>query len=223
VTAVPPSPLAGKIDALLPQTQCGKCGYAGCMPYAEAIAAGNAQINRCPPGGDAGVRSLAQLLGRAVLALDPACGEHRPLHLAFIDEARCIGCTICIQACPVDAIVGANQLMHTVVAADCTGCELCVAPCPMDCIAMRPAPAGGEWARDDAAKARERMHARRRRLAREASETDARPERNARAKLDELSTGRNERSDLAAAELARRKSIVENALARVRARRTKAP
>jgi electron transport complex protein RnfB len=126
--------LADDIDALLPQTQCTKCGFAGCRPYAEAIAAGQAQINRCPPGGAAGVARLAALLGRPALPLDPECGQEEPRMAALIDEARCIGCTLCIRACPTDAIVGAAKLMHTVVIEHCTGCELCLPPCPVDCI-----------------------------------------------------------------------------------------
>ncbi|TAN05457.1 MAG: RnfABCDGE type electron transport complex subunit B [Rhodanobacteraceae bacterium] len=131
--------LADRIDALLPQTQCGRCGYPACRPYAVAIAHGEAAINRCPPGGMDGVRALARLTGLPVLPLDPECGIEAPPRVALIDEAVCIGCTKCIQACPVDAIVGANKLMHTVVADLCTGCELCIAPCPVDCIAMVPA------------------------------------------------------------------------------------
>ncbi|MEO8135034.1 MAG: RnfABCDGE type electron transport complex subunit B [Betaproteobacteria bacterium] len=128
------------VDAVLPQTQCTQCGYAGCLPYAEAIAAGSAGINQCPPGGDAGIHALAAATGLPYLPLNPAHGEHKPRLLAVIDETQCIGCTICIQKCPVDAIVGAAKLMHTVIATECTGCELCVAPCPVDCIALVPAP-----------------------------------------------------------------------------------
>jgi len=130
--------LAARIDDLLPQTQCTKCGHDGCRPYAQAIAAGEAAINHCPPGGEEGVRRLAELLGRAPLPLDPANGPHRAPQVAVIDEAACIGCTKCIQACPVDAIVGASQRMHTVIASWCTGCELCIPPCPVDCIALAP-------------------------------------------------------------------------------------
>lgn len=130
--------LVARIDAALPQTQCGRCGYAGCRPYAEAIARGEATINRCPPGGMEGVHALARITGQPVLPLDPACGAETPAQVALIDEAACIGCTKCIQACPVDAIVGASKLMHTVIADLCTGCALCVAPCPVDCIAMVP-------------------------------------------------------------------------------------
>ncbi|HEX7130359.1 MAG TPA: electron transport complex subunit RsxB [Rhodanobacteraceae bacterium] len=131
--------LADRIDALLPQTQCTRCGYPACRPYAEAIARGEAPINRCPPGGEAGIRALAVLTGQPVLPLDPACGDPMPPQVAFIDEDACIGCTKCIQACPVDAIVGASKWMHTVIPELCTGCELCIPPCPVDCIAMLPA------------------------------------------------------------------------------------
>jgi len=131
--------LIDRIDAALPQTQCTRCGYPACRPYAEAVARGEASINRCPPGGAEGVRALARITDRPVLPLDPACGIEAPPSVAVIDEAACIGCTKCIQACPVDAIVGASKLMHTVVADLCTGCELCVPPCPVDCIAMVPA------------------------------------------------------------------------------------
>jgi electron transport complex protein RnfB len=131
-------PLVDKIDAILPQTQCGQCGYPGCKPYATAIAGGEADINQCPPGGDEGVRKLADLLGREYKPLNAEHGVEKPKSVAVIDEATCIGCTLCIQACPVDAIVGAAKQMHTVVADLCTGCELCVPPCPADCIDMVP-------------------------------------------------------------------------------------
>jgi len=130
------SELARRIDALLPQTQCTRCGYAGCLPYAEAIAGGAADIDQCPPGGDAGAATLARLLDRPAKPVNPANGAVTPPRVALIDEATCIGCTKCIQACPVDAIVGATKRMHTVIAEWCTGCELCVPPCPVDCIAF---------------------------------------------------------------------------------------
>ncbi|HEY8230361.1 MAG TPA: RnfABCDGE type electron transport complex subunit B [Rhodanobacteraceae bacterium] len=128
--------LIGRIDAALPQTQCTRCGYPACRPYAGAVARGEAPINRCPPGGTEGVRVLARITGQPVLPLDSECGIEAPPRVAVIDEAVCIGCTKCIQACPVDAIVGASKLMHTIVADLCTGCELCIPPCPVDCIAM---------------------------------------------------------------------------------------
>ena len=137
-------PVVDRIDALLPQTQCGQCNYPGCRPYAEAIASGEAPINQCPPGGEAGIRALADLLGVEPLPLNPENGVEEPPKVALIDEAACIGCTLCIHACPVDAIVGAPKLMHTVIADECTGCDLCLPPCPVDCIRMVPR-AGTGW------------------------------------------------------------------------------
>ena len=133
-----------RIDALLPQTQCTRCGYPGCRPFAAAIVSGEAQINQCPPGGAATIHALAELLGRDFLPLNPLNGTEAAPRVAWIDEARCIGCARCLSPCPVDAIVGAAKYLHTVIADRCTGCELCVAPCPVDCIEMRPAPAA--WA-----------------------------------------------------------------------------
>jgi len=132
-----------EIDALLPQTQCTRCGYAGCGPYAQAIVRGEAEINQCPPGGAATIALLARALRREALPLNPANGIAGPALVAQIDEARCIGCVKCLAPCPVDAIIGAKQLTHTVVAELCTGCELCVAPCPVDCIVMIPRSALG--------------------------------------------------------------------------------
>jgi electron transport complex protein RnfB len=132
-------PLEDRIDAILPQTQCGKCGYPGCRPYAAAIAIKEADINRCPPGGEEGIRELATLLGVEFKPFDKDI-VLKPPSVAFIDENVCIGCTLCLQACPVDAISGASKQMHTVIAPLCTGCELCVAPCPVDCISMLPLP-----------------------------------------------------------------------------------
>lgn len=131
------NPLVDKIDAVLPQTQCGQCGYPGCRPYATAISEGTADINQCPPGGEEGIHKLADLLG---MEFKPFGSETipKPKSVAIIDESNCIGCTLCIQACPVDAIVGAAKQMHTVIASECTGCELCVPPCPVDCILMVP-------------------------------------------------------------------------------------
>lgn len=141
------NPLVEQINAILPQTQCGQCNYPGCKPYAEAIANDEAPINHCPPGGQAGVKALADLLNVEEIPLSAEHGEAKPApEVAVIIEADCIGCTLCIQACPVDAILGAAKHMHTVIADECTGCELCLAPCPVDCIAMDKAPAKlTEW------------------------------------------------------------------------------
>jgi electron transport complex protein RnfB len=133
----PETPLE-KLNALLPQTQCAQCGYPGCRPYAEAILSGEADINQCAPGGAATVTAIARLLGKSSAPLDPAYGTHQPGRIAVIDEAACIGCALCLDACPVDAILGAHRYTHTVIRSECTGCELCIAPCPVDCIAMVP-------------------------------------------------------------------------------------
>lgn len=162
------------VDAWLPQTQCTQCGYPHCRAYAEAMAQGGADVNRCPPGGDITINALARLLGTIATPLDPECGKHEPRMLVAIDENLCIGCTLCIQACPVDAIVGAAKSMHTVIASECTGCELCVPPCPVDCIDILPAPkqpaephwTWPEYSPVQTRRARERTHARLRRLGR---------------------------------------------------------
>lgn len=154
--------LTHKINAVLPQTQCTKCGYDGCKPYAQAIAQGNAPINRCPPGGDAGIAKLAQILNTDIIPLDTDCGIHKPLEVAIIHEEHCIGCTLCIQACPVDAIIGANKLMHTILYDQCTGCELCVEPCPVDCIEM--VAANRDWTVADADMAKSNYEQRNQRL-----------------------------------------------------------
>lgn len=134
------------VNAVLPQTQCAQCGYPGCRPYATAIIEKHEQINRCPPGGERTIAQLAELLGTPALPIDQSCGEEKPVQLAIIDEEACIGCTLCIHACPVDAIVGAAKLMHTVIAEQCTGCELCLPPCPVDCIDLvAPAPTAANW------------------------------------------------------------------------------
>ena len=168
---------AEAIDALLPQTQCRQCGYAGCRPYAEAIAAGRAGINQCPPGGEDVIHDLAALLGLPFQPLAPEFGAAKPPAVAVIDEPACIGCTLCIQACPVDAIVGAAKVMHTVIAQECTGCELCIPPCPVDCISM--AETGGPLTRAEkrtaAARARLRFESRNRRLQREKETRALRP------------------------------------------------
>jgi electron transport complex protein RnfB len=166
--------IAERIDALLPQTQCTRCGYAGCRPYAAAIAAGEAPINQCPPGGRATIEALARLLEREFLPLNPANGVESPPRVAWIDEERCIGCARCLPPCPVDAIVGASKYLHTVIVERCTGCELCLAPCPVDCIEMRP---GAAPAIDQAALNRERFEAH-----------EERRERRARERREQLQT-----------------------------------
>ncbi len=200
------------IDAVLPQTQCTKCGYQGCRPYAQAIVQGEADINRCPPGGDAGVAKLATLLKTGPLPLDETRGPHLPLQLAVIDERHCIGCTLCIQACPVDAILGANKHMHTVLPELCTGCDLCVAPCPVDCITMIDVAPTRPWSALDAAQARQRYHQRNDRLRREERENNERLQTKALDKLQQLP------QDDGAAE--RKRAVLDAALARARARRT---
>lgn len=171
------------IDALLPQTQCTRCGYPDCRSYAEAIAGGEAAINQCPPGGAEGIARLAALTGRPPTALNPEHGTEGPVRIAVIDEAWCIGCTLCIEACPVGCIVGAAKLMHTVVEAQCTGCELCVPACPVDCIALEDSTPGrsgwAAWSPKQAQEARARHLARRERLARRSAEQAARLEARA--------------------------------------------
>ena len=205
-------PTVELIDAVLPQTQCTKCGYPGCHPYAEAIAQGDA-INKCPPGGQAGIRKLATLLNRPEIPLDTQHGEEPTVPLvAFIREAECIGCTKCIQACPVDAILGAAKLMHTVITDICTGCDLCVAPCPVDCIDMVPAPYkipppdanADAIAQQRSDLSRQRFHRRNQRLAQQAEEKSARRTRRTLAtdnQLDTPDTNRTHRinQDVAAA------------------------
>ncbi|AIP33557.1 electron transport complex, RnfABCDGE type, B subunit [Paraburkholderia xenovorans LB400] len=170
--------LADRVEDLLPQTQCTKCGYPACRPYAEAVASGAANYNQCPPGGAEGIARLAALLGKPVIPLNSANGVERPRPLAVIDEQVCIGCTLCMQACPVDAIVGAPKQMHTVIAELCTGCDLCVPPCPVDCIALPPvtgqATGWAAWSQAQADAARERHDRREARLAREREAAEAR-------------------------------------------------
>lgn len=168
------TPLADRLDALLPQTQCTRCGYAGCRPYAEALAAGEADIDQCPPGGAATAAALAAVLGRAAKPVNPAYGVEGPPLVAVIDESACIGCAKCLPACPVDAIVGARRQLHTVIADECSGCELCIAPCPVDCIALVPvaaAPLPLAAVRERAVRYRARHAAH---VAREAGRAEAR-------------------------------------------------
>lgn len=212
--------LVDAIDAALPQTQCTRCGYPDCRRYAEAIADGAADVNQCPPGGAEGVARLARLTGRPERPLDPSRGTEGPLKLAVIDETWCIGCTLCIKACPVDCIVGAAKLMHTVVASQCTGCELCVPACPVDCISMEVA--SGErtgwqaWSAEQAAQARDRYTFHTMRVERERRENDERLARKAAAKLADLPNV-TRLTDPAAIETKR--AIIEAAIARARARR----
>lgn len=215
----PARSLADQIEDLLPQTQCTKCGYPACRPYAEAIAEGTANYNQCPPGGAEGIGRLAALLGKPVIALNPVNGIERERPVALIDEAACIGCTLCIQACPVDAIAGAAKQMHTVIPELCTGCDLCVAPCPVDCIAMVPVTENKTgwqaWSADQADAARQRFHQRELRLRVEKEEQDARLAAKAAAKLKEV----NEETALSAEELAekkRKRAIIQAAIERAR-------
>lgn len=208
---MPSLSLTDRIDAVLPQTQCTKCGYEGCRPYAEAIASHGEAINRCPPGGQAGVEALAALLQTPPLPLDTDCGVHLPRTVAVIDELHCIGCTLCIQACPVDAIVGANKLMHTVLPEVCTGCDLCVAPCPVDCITM--VATGSEWTPALANAARQHHRQRQQRLDASHRESSSLAARTLANKAP-LSLAAN-------ADAADRQQIIADALARARARRQK--
>jgi len=212
--------LTDRVDDALPQTQCTRCGYPDCRGYAQAIAEGSADINRCPPGGAEGIARLAALTGRAPLALDPARGTEGPRALAVIDEAWCIGCTLCIKACPVDCIVGASKLMHTVIDPLCTGCELCVPVCPVDCIAMVPVTGthtGWQaWSPRQADEARERYAFHRWRIERDQRENDERLAARAEAKLADLE-GHSTISDPAA--LAAKRAVIEAARQRAQARR----
>jgi len=211
--------LADRIEDLLPQTQCTTCGYPACRPYAEAIAAGNASYNQCPPGGAEGIARIAELLGKPVIPINPVHGLERERPVAVIDESACIGCTLCIQACPVDAIVGAAKQMHTVIASLCTGCDLCVPPCPVDCIDMQAATPGrtgwAAWSQADADAARARHDARTSRLQREKQENDARLAAKALAKLAEVDAS-NAQTDAERAEKERKRAIIQAAIERSR-------
>ena len=184
---MPPDPLttlADRIDAALPQTQCTRCGYADCRAYAQALADGAAGIDQCPPGGAEGVARLAQITGRPAFALSPAFGVEGPRRVMFVDEAHCIGCTLCIKACPVDCIVGAPKRMHTIIEPLCTGCELCLPACPVDCIEVEVATPGRSgwdaWSDADAERSRRRYAAHRQRLEREAREAALAPPADAK-------------------------------------------
>ena len=223
-TSLPPTPsqvarLAHAIDAALPQTQCTRCGYPNCHSYAVAIAQGAAEINQCPPGGQEGIVRLAQITGRPSLPLNPEHGQESPRTVAVIDESWCIGCTLCIKACPVDSIIGAPKLMHTVIESACTGCELCIPVCPVDCISLEPV--SGEktgwqaWSIELADQARTRFEFHQHRLQVAERENQERLASKAHAKLTNLA----EHSKLEGDALARKRQIVEAAIARSKERR----
>ncbi|HET9642746.1 MAG TPA: electron transport complex subunit RsxB [Burkholderiaceae bacterium] len=212
--------LTDLIDAALPQTQCTRCGFADCRAYAEAIAGGEASIDRCPPGGAEGVARLARITGCPVVSLDPAHGAEGPLRLALIDEAWCIGCTLCIKACPVDCVVGTPKQMHVVIREQCTGCELCIPACPVDCITMidvsGPRTGWDAWSPAQADEARERYAFHKLRVERERRENEERLAAKAQVKLADLPQA----STLTdAAVLDRKRALIEAALARARASR----
>ena len=212
--------LIEQINNALPQTQCTRCGYPDCQRYAEAIVQGEADINQCPPGGTEGVERLAALTGKPALPLNPDNGLEGPRTIAIIDEAWCIGCTLCIAACPTDAIVGANKRMHTVVEPYCTGCELCIPACPVDCISLEPIDINlsgwASWPQELADLARQRYDARSIRLRREAIELDARLQAEAIEKLSDLPA--HTKGTEHAPEVDRKRAIIEAALAKAKAR-----
>ncbi len=211
---------ADALDAALPQTQCTRCGYPDCRAYAQAMASGEADINRCPPGGVQGIVRLAALTGRPLQALDPERGSEAPRRLAIIDEDWCIGCTLCIKACPVDCIVGASKQMHTVIDEQCTGCELCVPVCPVDCIAMVEVSGTrtgwDAWSPQQAGEARQRYAFHRLRVERERRENDERLAAKAQAKLADLQ-GQSHITDPEL--LQRKRAVIEAAIARAKAAR----
>ena len=215
--------LVERLNQALPQTQCTRCGYPDCQRYAEAIAQGVADINQCPPGGTEGVERLAAITGKPVTALNPENGLEGPRTIAIIDEAWCIGCTLCIAACPTDAIVGANKRMHTVVEAYCTGCELCIPVCPVDCISLEPMDiqlsGWASWSQELADLARQRYEARQARLQREAMAHDQRLQAKAVQKLANLPA--HTKGTEQAAEVDRKRAIIEAALAKAKARQAK--
>jgi Na+-translocating ferredoxin:NAD+ oxidoreductase subunit B len=200
--------LAARLHAALPQTQCTRCGYPDCAGYAQAIASGEAEINQCPPGGAEGIARLAAVAGRPPLPLNPANGLEGPRGVAVIDEAWCIGCTLCIEACPTDAILGSNKLMHTVIEPYCTGCELCIPVCPVDCISLENVTGNRTgwqaWSQAEAAQALQRYQSRLERLAREKKPSDPTPQSPGTEGL----------------EADRKRAVIDAALARARARRS---
>jgi Na+-translocating ferredoxin:NAD+ oxidoreductase subunit B len=216
---VPATTLADRIDAALPQTQCTRCGYPDCRAYAQAIAQGEAAINQCPPGGAEGIARLAAITGRDVLALNPTHGAEGPRKLMFIDEDWCIGCTLCIKACPVDCIVGAPKVMHTVIEDLCTGCELCLPACPVDCILVEeatPRRSGWDaWSEHDADRARARYAAHQARAQRAAPDNDTRLAMKAEHKLADLAAA-STITDTATLE--RKRAAIDAAMKRARER-----
>jgi Na+-translocating ferredoxin:NAD+ oxidoreductase subunit B len=206
-------PLVDQIEDALPQTQCTRCGYPDCRRYAQAIASGAAAINQCPPGGSEGIARLSAITGHAAQALNPTNGTEGPLKLAVIDEQWCIGCTLCIKACPVDAIIGAPKVMHTVIAQDCTGCELCIAPCPVDCISLvdvTPGKTGWQaWTQTQADTSRKRYAFHLMRVERDKTDNDERLESKRIAKLEEM-------GDAADDEAQRKRAIIAAAMERAR-------
>jgi electron transport complex protein RnfB len=213
--------LARRIDAALPQTQCTRCGYPDCASYALAIAEGTADINQCPPGGAEGIARLAAITGRPATPLNPHNGIEGPVTVAVIDEAWCIGCTLCIKVCPADAILGSNKRMHTVIEPVCTGCELCLPVCPVDCISLEIVSGDRTgwqaWTAEQARQGKERYEARKARLAREKHEHDERLEAKAQDKLADLAA-HSQITDQAL--LDKKRAVIEAALARARAKRT---
>ena len=217
--------LVEQLNNALPQTQCTRCGYPDCQRYAEAIAQGEADINQCPPGGTEGVERLALLTGKPVIPLNPDNGLEGPRTTAIIDEAWCIGCTLCIAVCPTDAIVGANKRMHTVIENYCTGCELCIPACPVDCISLEPIDVNlsgwASWPQSLADLARQRYELRAARLQREALEHDQRLQAKAIQKLADLPA--HTKGTEQAVEVDRKRAIIEAALTKAKARQTPKP
>lgn len=212
--------LAETILAALPQTQCTRCGYPDCAGYAQAIAQGEAGINQCPPGGAQGIERLVQLTGKPFVPLDPKFGAEGPRTVAFIDEAWCIGCTLCIKACPTDAILGSNKRMHTVIEPYCTGCELCIPVCPVDCIVLEnvsgTASGWNAWSDEQAATARQRYAFHQLRAERDKQENDQRLEEKAEIKLADLASHSRHTDPVV---LDKKRAVIEAALARARAQR----
>ncbi len=224
---MPLKPTAPETQALflslndaLPQTQCTRCGFPDCASYARAIAEGQAAINQCPPGGQAGIARLAALTGQPVVMLNPEHGTEGPRHVAIIDEAWCIGCTLCIKACPTDAILGSNKVMHTVIEPWCTGCELCIPVCPVDCIALENVTGANSgwaaWSAEQAHTARERYNSRQQRLEREEATHQQQQVAKAELKLADLNARTKGTEN--APEIDRKRAVIEAALAKAKAR-----